>query len=135
MAAASWTLPVLGPDGDQLHRPIPGSGTSLARPVWKRRTAMRGEVVDLPAVEAHRLLDLGAVELVEEPSQGLQGDPDPKVTKDMPDGQKPVQDPLPAGKRVLVDDLPVSGGWYTLPGGEKVRGREAAEAALTNLEG
>ena len=133
--AAGWTLPVLGPDGEQLRRPILGSGTPVAAPVWKHRTALRGEEVDLPLDEAHRLLDLGAVEPVVEPSQGLQGDPDPEVTKDPPTGQKPLQGALPARKHVSVDDLPHAGGWYTLPDGEKVRGREAAEAALANLEG
>ncbi len=34
--------------------------------------------------------------------------------------------PAAAGPGLTVDDLPVSNGWYSLPNGNKVRGRAAA---------
>jgi hypothetical protein len=36
-------------------------------------------------------------------------------------------------KPLTVDDLPQKSGWYELPNGEKVQGREKAEEALEEL--
>ncbi|MDZ7732207.1 MAG: hypothetical protein U5R31_03065 [Acidimicrobiia bacterium] len=53
---------------------------------------------------------------------------------------QPVDDPEPVegdeeDETETVGLTPLGGGWYELPDGERVRGREAAEAALAEIEG
>ncbi len=65
-AAAGWSLPVLGPNGDQVREPIRASGTPFPFPKWTHHVALKGHEVELTAAEAERLLELGAVELVKD---------------------------------------------------------------------
>jgi hypothetical protein len=62
-----WTIPVLGPDGEQVERPISGSGSPLRHKVWSHRMARRGELVELPAADYERLTEAGVVEPVVDP--------------------------------------------------------------------
>jgi hypothetical protein len=54
--------------------------------------------------------------------------PGPSQTK--PDGPSTAKK-APAPADVDVSDYHVGGGWYELPSGEKVRGKEEAREALT----
>lgn len=52
--------------------------------------------------------------------------------------QQPVQEidedsQVPPESHLTVDDLPHKSGWYELPNGEKVQGREKAEEALAEF--
>lgn len=71
-----------------------------------------GQVYDVPADEGQRLIAAGAALAVDGPREVASR------------AGSPEHATLPAGLKAL------RGGWYELPNGEKVHGREAAEEAL-----
>lgn len=78
----------------------------------------KDDIVELKPELAEKLVRFGYVEKVDEDENSNQGD-----------GNPPGDD----NKSLTVDDLPNKSGWYELPNGEKVQGREKAEEALNEL--
>ena len=62
----------------------------------------------------------------------------PKQTKppyDDPKGDEPDGGPVEFDGTYDIDEMHTGSGWYTLPTGVRVRGRDAAEKALQELTG
>lgn len=78
------------------------------------------EVDDLSQSIGEKLVKFGYVEEI--------------VTEDNGSGNsKEQQPPVNENTQLTVDDLPHKSGWYELPNGEKVQGKENAEEALVEL--
>ena len=132
--SVGWTEPVTGPDGTQLHEPIRGFGSAYAFPRWKHHVAKAGDVVSLPESEYRRLMDLGVVEDVaaQDASDALHAPDGDHPTEDTQEPAKAAEESVPAGNDELEH---LGAGWYSLPSGERVRGKAAAEAALADSRG
>lgn len=108
-----------------------------------------GRVYDLPDALASRLIETGAAVDASEPEPAREGGvsnaPDRKVARrtsavrEEPETfvepeDRPVEDEQDGAVDASSDDLDefhVGGGWYELPGGERVRGKDAAREALS----
>lgn len=90
------------------------------------RLFTRGDVHALPDEVAVYLVAAGLAERVGEEGAAL--------AAPAPTGEPEVPAAAEAERvRVTVDELERSGSWYTLPNGDRVQGRAAAELALEAL--
>lgn len=84
------------------------------------------EVAEVKQAVGEKLVKFGyAKEIKEEAQEDSQTDQQPE--------QDPQEPPLDNNLQLTVDDLPHKSGWYELPNGEKVQGKEKAEEALAEF--
>lgn len=92
-----------------------------------KTVAGRGDVFEPTPEEIIRLSY--KLRAVDAPARRSQPTPAKQVAVEAPASAAPaVADPEPLS--ASVDDYHTGAGWYTLPGGERVRGRQAALDAL-----